>query len=410
MSDLHNGVTLNFVKFNDGTQLSLTPGSILILTGPNNCGKSQCLRDIVFHWISKRRKPIVINEVGLSYQGRLNEAMRFDDLEELLEDNDNRRIKSYVKTSGKDFEDDPFSLMEDVGNSTPQLFGTFIKGFVTYLSTHSRLATFSEQHYSRYDSDSVYNAFTIRDFFEDEDLEAKLYALVSESFGTGVLLNRASFAKARFHFLDKQSSNERNDKGKPSFARWFEEQPKLDQQGDGIIAFCSIVSAILQSQRPLILLDEPEAFLHPPQIRGLAKVIAQELGKKTQLIISTHSHDFIQALIDYETERVSVLRLNRESIGETEVNAVKVLESNAIAELWHDPLLRISDVLTSLFHHVAIIVEGDSDARFFRAMFDVLGASALTRSEDSHGVRGMRVCPDGSDCLASAPGSRSRRS
>lgn len=48
------------------------------------------------------------------------------------------------------------------------------------------------------------------------------------------------------------------------------------------------------------------------------------------------------------------------------------LNAQDISDFWRDPLLKTSDTLTSLFHDLAIIVEGDSDARFFRAMLDAI--------------------------------------
>ena len=132
------------------------------------------------------------------------------------------------------------------------------------------------------------------------------------------------------------------------------------------------------SKCPLILIDEPEAFLHTPQIRALAKIIARETSAETQVIISTHSHDLVQGLIDFGERRVTVARLSRQNLDQAEINNVTKLNSADIADLWQDPLLRTSDVLTSLFHHVALIVEGDSDARFYRSMMEAISNDAAS--------------------------------
>lgn len=164
---------------------------------------------------------------------------------------------------------------------------------------------------------------------------------------------------------------------------WFETQEKLNQQGDGIKAFCAILIPLIGQLTPLILLDEPEAFLHPPQIRELARIIATEIYPHTQVIIATHSDDFVRGMIDFAGRRVSVIRMTRSKFNDgqsREVNYIKKLDSADISQLWHDPLLRTSDVLTSLFHRLAIIVEGDSDARFLRALLDKIA------DNDSAGV------------------------
>lgn len=40
----------------------------------------------------------------------------------------------------------------------------------------------------------------------------------------------------------------------------------LQEQGDGFRSFVGIVLSILLSKDKIILIDEPEAFLHPTQI------------------------------------------------------------------------------------------------------------------------------------------------
>ncbi|WP_304722163.1 AAA family ATPase [Conexibacter sp. CPCC 206217] len=41
--------------------------------------------------------------------------------------------------------------------------------------------------------------------------------------------------------------------------------PLVPDQGDGMRSFIGLLLTILSSSHPLILVDEPEAFLHPPQ-------------------------------------------------------------------------------------------------------------------------------------------------
>jgi AAA15 family ATPase/GTPase len=48
----------------------------------------------------------------------------------------------------------------------------------------------------------------------------------------------------------------------------------LDDEGDGIRSFCATVLSLLVNARPVLLLDEPEAFLHPPQAVHLGETIA----------------------------------------------------------------------------------------------------------------------------------------
>jgi hypothetical protein len=115
-----------------------------------------------------------------------------------------------------------------------------------------------------------------------------------------------------------------------------------------------------------VLLDEPEAFLHPPQARRLAEVVATEVPGECQVIIATHNDAFVRALLDASGERVILARIIREG----SANAVTVLDQAQLDEMWNDPLLKTSDVLSALFHEAAILCEGDSDARFYGSLLD----------------------------------------
>ncbi|MFR9542701.1 MAG: ABC transporter ATP-binding protein [Rikenellaceae bacterium] len=44
---MKNKVFLTSLKFNDGTDLTISENDIVIFTGANNCGKSQILRDVL---------------------------------------------------------------------------------------------------------------------------------------------------------------------------------------------------------------------------------------------------------------------------------------------------------------------------------------------------------------------------
>src|SRR6202011_1194582 len=49
---------------------------------------------------------------------------------------------------------------------------------------------------------------------------------------------------------------------------------------------------------------------------------------------------------------------------------ITVLNHQRIIQVWADPLLRTSAVLSSLFHSIALFCEGESDIRFFKALLD----------------------------------------
>ena len=64
--------------------------------------------------------------------------------------------------------------------------------------------------------------------------------------------------------------------------------PKLEDQGDGVRNYMGLILNMLAGHHDIILIDEPEAFLHPPQARLLARILAERASKQ-QLFLATHS-------------------------------------------------------------------------------------------------------------------------
>ena len=52
----------------------------------------------------------------------------------------------------------------------------------------------------------------------------------------------------------------------------------LDEQGDGFRSYVGVVLSVLLSEGRTILLDEPEAFLHPMQARRLGAWLAEQIA------------------------------------------------------------------------------------------------------------------------------------
>ncbi|VTR99219.1 atpase aaa : Uncharacterized protein OS=Cyanothece sp. CCY0110 GN=CY0110_04458 PE=4 SV=1: AAA_21 [Gemmata massiliana] len=142
----------------------------------------------------------------------------------------------------------------------------------------------------------------------------------------------------------------------------------LSSEGDGVRSFAGVIINLFAPEASIVLLDEPEAFLHPPQCRLLGRILAREQERDVQLFVATHSGDILRGLLDENTSRLRILRLQRGN------NTTEIRELNAerIREYWNDPLIRYSNILDGIFHEKVILCEGDSDNRFYAAILDTL--------------------------------------
>src|SRR5215217_5790000 len=129
--------------------------------------------------------------------------------------------------------------------------------------------------------------------------------------------------------------------------------------GDGIRCFIGICLSVLSCPFRIVLLDEPEAFLHPPTAYSLGKNLSKWVEERYRsLIISTHSSEFLLGCLQsLPHPEMSIIRLTYQN----NIGTVTQLNSDEILRYAKDPLLRSSDILNALFHNSAVVTEGDDD-------------------------------------------------
>lgn len=144
--------------------------------------------------------------------------------------------------------------------------------------------------------------------------------------------------------------------------------PSLDVQGDGMRSLLGLVLPILTSSYSVVIVDEPEAFLHPPQAFQLGRTLAALAeARGIQVVLATHDRNLLAGLLAANSP-VSVVRLDRTG----DKTTAHQLHANEVEALWTDPVMRYSNVLEGLFHRVVVVTEADPDCRFFAAALDAI--------------------------------------
>jgi hypothetical protein len=197
----------------------------------------------------------------------------------------------------------------------------------------------------------------------ETEAENEVSAAFRKVFGLSLVVNRTAGEQIILHVNQGEPPEFQNFR---DYMSWISNLPTLGQQGDGMRSFAAALLHLKIHPKSLVLLDEPEAFLHHPQARKLAELLTNDTASQTQIWLATHNDEFVRGLLDNANDRVLVIRLDRRQ----NRTSSKVLKSEQVKNLWTDPLLRTSDVLSALFHELAIICEGESDVRFFRSLVD----------------------------------------
>jgi len=340
--------------FNDGTSLSLTKSDVIVFVGSNNSGKSQVLKDIVSMMTTKNIKQKIVSNINL---------LTLNDLAEYVSHNfQPNQHGQYRLNSECNLH---FSIYKACWNEKT-LSSNIHKYFVNILNTEQRLLT--SKNTKSYDVDEKFPQNPVQRLYSDKNAELKISKLFNKAFGEDIIVDRfaGEFIKLRIGKRPIKEPNEDVDDN--SYREKIRQLPILEEQGDGMRSFASILLDVFIEGYNITLIDEPEAFLHPPQARAIGNMLASNGKTNHQMFISTHSEDFIKGLLDVENDNIKIVRINRN----TNINHMKVLSNEDVKRIWSNPLLRHSNILSGLFHSKVVICESDSDCRFYKALVDVI--------------------------------------
>ena len=202
--------------------------------------------------------------------------------------------------------------------------------------------------------------------YSDDRLEDRLSRYFQLAFGEDLIVDRAAGSRAPLLTGCRPTRKPCEDRVSQSYVeRLRTSTVPLQEQGDGMRSFASVVLHLLApTSASILLLDEPEAFLHPPQARLLGEIIAAEKSSGAQLFVATHSPDVLQGLISVAPDHLRVLRVQRDG----DVNRITELNKDLVKDITNDPLMSYSSVMSGVFHQRVIICEADADCMFYSSI------------------------------------------
>jgi len=186
------------------------------------------------------------------------------------------------------------------------------------------------------------------------------------AFGLGVTVDRYGGSVISLRLGDRPLFEHDNGRPADEYLAALKALPKLEEQGDGVRSYLGLVLHLAAGRHQILLIDEPEAFLHPPQARRLGSVLADK-AQSQQVFIATHSTEVLQGALEGGSS-LTIVRVTREG----NVNHTAILDDAAVKKLWSDPLLRYSSILDGLFHDAVVLCESDADCRYYSAVLSNL--------------------------------------
>ena len=338
------------LSFNDGTELTIEHSDIVIFTGANNAGKSQVLKDIDMMMGSDNSKGLVATSIAMLYVGDIKDKQ-----------DDYKMKDGKFRIGGNIFNE--FNSLENWWNKKERAFTQFFKN---RLSTEMRLQ--ESNNAPSFDALNSNPTVPVQMLYLNDKLEEKISKLFHEAFNEYIIVNRVGGNIIPVHVGKPPIKAANEDRVSAGYLNKLRKVPILQNQGDGMRSFAGILLEVFTTQKTVTMIDEPEAFLHPPQARLLGRMLVKNKPNDRQLFISTHSEDFLKGLLDAESGNVKIVRINRER----DINHIKILDNDGVRNLWKDSILRYSNILSGLFHSKVVICESDIDCRFYQAVLDAL--------------------------------------
>ncbi|MFL6210798.1 MAG: ATP-dependent nuclease [Pyrinomonadaceae bacterium] len=353
------------ITFSGGEEIPIDRSSTFIIIGPNNSGKSTALRELTSLLNNQISNTQVIKKLKRFIEGNEDTFLKW-----LVE-----YFPSYVQSDQKHFvaknliisESSAVHIWKNIKRKTELIEITEPDALDAWhflfhhLDTRSRLSIVEPvSSKGAFDQPNQY----IHILQMNDQLLTKISSEVCAAFQKDLIINWGGGGSVWFHVGEEPQRTETKDRVSLEYLEDLQKLPRLEMEGDGIRSFVATLLASYCGAQPVLLIDEPEVFLHPPQIKRLASILAKNAeSMKRQIIIATHSSDIVQGAIA-ASRNVSICRITREG----NLNHATILTQSQIEELWSKPLLKSSAAIDGVFHEGVIVSEADSDSRIYEAV------------------------------------------
>ena len=350
---------MEIIKINTKANEIIKPGKINLGIGSNNSGKSLFLREL--HGTRNQNTKIITN-------------MSFSKCSEIKELHPSRKIVSTRKSNDSiilnlerlyDYRNQNELILTNDQYNNPDLIDDHVKNkykehFISLFTSESRFIQVSKFNNSNNRNLAIHsiipNLFTNYDKISDE--VKKGYKNI---FQHEIEFNDTSLNKLFFN-VDKELPDVKGYERSVKHEK-LSKYPTLDEQGDGFKAVANLMIPMLSLKNEILLIDEPEAFLHPKQAYQFGKWMNNNFS--SQLFIMTHNSNFLSGVLDGD-KAVDIFRFARKN----ENTKITKMANDKIKKLTHEPLLSSQPIKEALFHDLVILCEGDTDRIFYQTVYN----------------------------------------
>lgn len=373
-------IKLKFGRTPESPNEEIQASPITIFVGPNNSGKSKVLSEIASfcHTGAATYNTVILEELIFEGLSKEKTEIAIDSIKKTIPSEILK--EGYIRIGG----------LQDGGITSYDTLTAFIRDphvhlelFCQNFLTHSTRNLDGRSRITLVDPQPAGDLqqaphTSLQVLLRDDLKRHEVRRIVYEAFGSYFVIDPTNLGQLQIRLSAKPPINDMEERGIHTEAVEFHSKAQLiDHNSDGVKAFTGIVTEIIAGDPKIVLIDEPEAFLHPPLASKLGYEISRAaLATDKRVFISTHSPAFIMGCI-HSGAPVNIVRLTYRN----GVATSRVLHSRDILELMRNPLLRSTGVLSGLFYEFVVVTESDADRAFYQEINE-----RLLRFEPEKGI------------------------
>lgn len=368
---------LSLLKFKAGPTpvdppLEVPTQGTVILVGPNNSGKSLGLREIESWCMGENIETKVVDSINLDLPADINEA------QDLLKVFKSSPPKGQAVAPGQVWVsqhtlkgNDSFTQQVELqtfdkrigqalsGGDNQYLRAVLLKLYTVRLDGRTRFELSDPKPSGDLQSAPTNHLWSL---FKDDEAREQVRKLGVEAFDLHFVIDPTGMQQFRIRMSERSPKTKTEEQALDEVARTFHSNAELvSDLSDGVQAFTGLASAVHSLPHRILLIDEPEAFLHPPLARRLGNHLSEVASAgNANLLVSTHSAEFVMGCVESEAP-TTIVRLTYDK----GVASARSLAPNDVNAIMKDPLLRSTKAIQALFHRAAVVAEADTDRAFY---------------------------------------------
>ena len=339
---------------------------VTVFVGPNNSGKSKVLAEIFQYCTTGRRNVsnVIVDQIRFNTFSRESAEERVKHV--TLRPNTNETLQPdhvIVGKRGHRSQVHKHRLLDSFLNPDAQA-RYFCPWYLAYntliLDGQSRIGLINDQN-----AGDLQQApqTSFQALFHDDIKRAEVRRIVHDAFNAYLVIDPTNLGKLRLRLSPTEPVSISQERGIHEESVQFHGAAlPIQEASDGVKAFAGIITEIIAGDPAILLIDEPEAFLHPALSFNLGKEIAlASSGSEKRLFVSTHSPNFVMGCIQSGCP-INIVRLTYRD----NVATARLLASKELLALMRNPLLRSTRVLDGLFYEFVVVTEADTDRAFYQ--------------------------------------------